>query len=452
MRETRIWLDGARARSYQTTVGRRLQRTGCRIAMAVFALVAPLPAQAQHPTLFFDASGLTALKTSAQDTTVGPLGFAPATAFASLKTQADASIAATLSYSVDIPNPDGVGSVAWTYVLSATEPQPHPNNPGYPPWTAVSRNIEVLLETLAFVYAVTDERATSPTRARRGPSTSALQVANWAQWTDLGYDCGTYNGQAAQTCLDTSHLTQGVSVVYDLAFSALTSTQQATLRTALVQKGIQPLATDVANMTAAGNLGAWPNGFALRTTGLAVGASSVNPELSASQVGPWLSEASDASLTFIGAQGADGGTMEGQEYGSYAVDNLVIAADALGRTGTGDLYAVPWLQDLPRFYTAFLATDDSTLADFGDSAEALAWVDTSFALAHNGNGLATWYLGATGTGTPADFHEFVGRARRVRPRRRSGAVAWCSRRSGMLRSATALPARRWSASRAVRRA
>lgn len=100
----------------------------------------------QHPTLYYDASGLAAIQQKASDPTLGALGFAPAAAFASIRDQANGYRAARLTYTVAIPNPNGVGSVVWTYTMSSSDPPPHPNNPSYPPWTGLSRQIQQRME------------------------------------------------------------------------------------------------------------------------------------------------------------------------------------------------------------------------------------------------------------------------------------------------------------------
>ncbi|HPB95903.1 MAG TPA: hypothetical protein PKW66_08305 [Polyangiaceae bacterium] len=94
-----------------------------------------------HPSLYFDAAGLTQLKQLASEDADTGLGWNYAAVFQEIVKAADQVLASPYTYTVEIPNPNGQGSVTWTYSISSTMPPPHPNNPGYPPWTKVSRDL-----------------------------------------------------------------------------------------------------------------------------------------------------------------------------------------------------------------------------------------------------------------------------------------------------------------------
>lgn len=359
----------------------------------------------QHPTLYYDASGLAAIQQKASDPTLGALGFAPAAAFASIRDQANGYRAARLTYTVAIPNPNGVGSVVWTYTMSSSDPPPHPNNPSYPPWTGLSRQIQQRMETLSFVYAVTGDPTYLSNPSGTGALDIALQLSAWSVWSDPGYGCYAFDGQ--RSCLDTSHLTQGAGMVYDAGFGGMTPAQRSTLAAALSDKGLAPLAATLNGLNRSpANPGAYTNGYALLVAGLAVGAGAVRPERPA-DAALWLEAAYGSALRFIETQGSDGSPYEGHEYGDYAVGNLVIAADALLLAGAGNLYDSPWLGGITGFVIPFLGANLHSLANFGDSTESLAWFDPMFALAHQGDGLAQWYLITARAEVPRDFHRFI---------------------------------------------
>lgn len=367
-------------------------------SLATSASLLSLPALA-HPSLYFDAAGLAQLKQLAADDTDAGLGWSYAEVFDGIVKAADQYLAGKYTYTVEIPDPDGNGSATWTYTLSSTMPPAHPNNKSYPPWTKVSRDLQSRMEVLSFVYAVSGDGKYLHNAQGTGALDVAKAVAAWAKWTDPEYGCGTGN-----SCLDTAHLSLGVGLTYDLGFAAMTEAERKLLRDAIIAKGVTPLATDVkAANTTSGGIGAWFNGYALRVAGLAGGACAV-AEDAPTQSPAWTTLARESVLAFYGSQGADGAAFEGQLYGSYAVDNLVIAAHVLEQKSPGSgLFDHAWLTGVPRFAGAFLGTDNRTLANFGDSSLAAYWSTTMFALAAHGNATAQWYLVQSGNARPRSF-------------------------------------------------
>ncbi len=382
----------------------RFRELGRFLQVAVLAwLLGGVPGSSAgaHPSLYFQAADLASIQARAQDDATNALGYDFASVFQEMRDRADGYRSSPCTYTVQIPNPDGSGSVEWSYTVSEEMPPPHPNNPRYPPWTALSRRIQRRLETLAFVYAVTGDETYLTNQDGYGALDLALAVSSWDQWTDPGYSCG------GRTCLDTAHLTMGVALVYDLGFDAMSPTQRTRLRQALVDLGVVPLAADVAQANESGTASAWFNGYALRVTGLAVGAAAVAPEVGA-QADDWLRLAGDSVRSFFDSQGSDGGTFEGQLYGSYAMDQLVIAAHVLAQQGVAtDLFDHPWLATLSTFVASFLDSGNHRLANFGDSSEAAYWANTMFGLAARGDGLAQWYLLVTGHARPSSPLQFV---------------------------------------------
>lgn len=348
-----------------------------------------------HPSLLFDSAGLQKLKERATDTTDTGLGWKFSDVIANVKKQADTFKNTPYSYTVDIPNPDGNGSVKWTYTLSESLPPPHPNNSNYPPWTAVSRQLQNRMETMALMYVLTEDSSYILNANKTGALDIAAIVSKWSQWTDPDYNCGL------KSCLDTAHLTIGVSVVYDLVYGVMSGPDRQLLRNALIEKGIKSLAADIDNVIKTpGGIVRWLNGYALWVTGLAYGASSVHAEAT-TQAPAWLKLARDGTLAFYKGQGTDGGTLEGHLYGSYAMDNIVNAAFVLERKPDGEgIFDNSWVKRLPQFIISFLDSKNSSLANFGDSSAAIYWATTMFSLAARGDATAQWYLRTTRTSKP----------------------------------------------------
>lgn len=362
---------------------------------ALASMVTAVRSAEAHPDLYFGVEDVDALRMRGQDATPQPGGWSYADVLASFVAAADVTIATPYSYTVEIPDIDGSGSATWTYTLSAAMPPPHPNNPSYPPWTKVSRDLENRLVLLAFAWLMTGDEAYLRNEQQTGAVDTAKMLAQWSQWTDPYYSCGA-------ACLDTAHLTFGAATLYDFAYDALTEDERAAVRSAIAELGVAPLAQEIQTTPDE----AWFNGYALRVSGLAVGISAIAPELG-SAADDWLALADASSRGFMDGQGSDGGTFEGQLYGAYAVDRLVQGLAALERRGFDGLFDDPWLRDLPRFAAAFLASDLRSAAPIGDSSEVVYWTATAAALAAHGDGHGQWYLDLVERQKPTGVLTFI---------------------------------------------
>lgn len=231
----------------------------------------------------------------------------------------------------------------------------------------------------------------------------ARHICNWEQWTDPGYNCA-----GARSCLDTAHITLGVAAVYDHAYNAMGKENRALLRGAIVNKGVEQLNSDVTDaMNTKGGIAAWFNGYALRVSGLGIGASSVYHEVSDKAV-TWVSTTKKAIKAFYDLQGKDGGTLEGQLYGAYAMDNVLKAAKVIETKPEGKgTFDHTWLKSIPVYAVSFLSSNNKDLANFADSSLEAYWIDTMFALASRGNATAQWYLHLTGKTRPTSMLTYL---------------------------------------------
>lgn len=364
-----------------------------RTSVLLTAIIASLPsaAHAQHPHLYFDAAGREALRARAADDHAID-GWSFAELYAGFVAQGEGLLAQPFVYTVAVPDADGDGSVPWTYPLSTSLPPPHPNNAGYPTWTGLASRLTAHVEVLSMLYAIDGDERWLRDPEGVGAVDVALAVSAWSTWNDPEYPCG------GGACLDTAHLTLGMSLVYDLAYDALTEPERAALRGALISRGIFPLSASVSTSGAPHNI------HALRATALAVGAAAVHTESGAT---PHFARAHEGLTHFLDSQGADGGALEGSLYGTFAMDTMVRAAIALERkTELPSLFEHPWVAGLPRFTTAFLGTD-GTSVNFGDASLARYWSLSMFALASRGSTGAQWYVEHVLDGRPNSWLSFV---------------------------------------------
>ena len=116
-------------------------------------------AQPPHPRVWITQADLPRLRAFASDTTVGPLGFAPAEAFADVRERADEFLKEpTFVYRVNMPGKGGGPAKEWSYTLSDEAPPKHDDYPHYPCWTGMSRQIETRIIHLSFAHLTTQHR------------------------------------------------------------------------------------------------------------------------------------------------------------------------------------------------------------------------------------------------------------------------------------------------------
>jgi hypothetical protein len=365
----------------------------CLAILGLSALFWPGLARAAHPDLYVDKAGIEALRAKAADTQKrGTYSFAEL--YAAYVKQGDDALAKRFVYEVAVPDADGSGSANYRYELSNAIPPPHSNNPGYPAWTLLTSRLFAQMELLSLLYAVSGDKRWLRDAEGGGAVDIALAVSNWSSWNDPVYPCGP-----APACLDTAHLTLGVSGVYDLGYDALTEAERTKIRGAIIQKGLGPL------NEAAVTSGQPHNINALRSTALAVGAAAVTGESGAM---PQMQKAHAALTYFMAQQPNDGGAIEGNLYGAYAANTIARAGLALERKAPAlsSLLKHKWLAGLPRFAGAFLGTDNTNV-NFGDASIARYWSTVMFTLAARGDEQAQWYLDKVFGGRPTAFFELM---------------------------------------------
>lgn len=359
-----------------------------------------------HPCLLVTTTTLARLRQKATNGTPNQFGFDTRSAWQTLKAKADRFVKAEpYSYSVDIPLSGNRRAGVWSYTLSDQTPPRHDDSPQYPPWTAMFQeradSITTRLVHLSLAYLVTGEEPYF-SRAR----TIALHLANWDCWTDP-----SYGGGKIKACLDTGHCTSAVAMFYDWCHDRLAASERNQLRQAIVEKGIQACLAGVDR---------YPpdtNGFTVVLGGAAFGAAAVWPDEPRAE--SWLRTCIAKARVSLDRGGKDGGAFEGPMYGTYLLDSLVKALEALDSSGIEhDLFEHPYLATMDRACIGMLAPDTNRIPCFGDGSPTAGYPQLMSVLAHRGSREAAWYLQQTEAVAISSVYDFIRfDAQRLRPRR-----------------------------------
>lgn len=344
--------------------------------------------ETSHPRLYFTQSELPGLAARSAGTAVSPQGDTGQQLWSRILSEAQSFLNET-SYSIAYYNGYTV-----TYSIPPVQPEPMDPPPGfvgpYPYWASMATALQTRMETLSLAYAVTGNAAYAD-KAKA----IALSLADWSSWTETNYPCGG-------TCLDTAHLTIGVSTVYDVLYDDLTATERQKLEDALEQLGLTPLAETIRY--------ADNNAHALRASALAAGGAAL---LGENPNADWyLTKATNFAQWYFDLR-MTSGQSEGFSYTDYSVENLIKGVDKMARTtGVQDLLSHPFLDDfIVRWTNYFLAPGGGGLAIFADAGTHTRY----YGLLHNtmsivykltGNPYAGWYLSQADL-SARDFDKFI---------------------------------------------
>lgn len=336
-----------------------------------------------RPRLLVDADGVAQLRALVNDSVRTVYGFAPKTQVEAILNRAKALAAApTYHYSVKIPAANGEhAGWDWAYTLSAKAPPKHDESKHYPPWTAMfqerSDSLTTRLKHFLVAWLLTGEQ---------GYYDKAHEIVfcltKWPQWTDPSYG-------GSPSCLDTGHCTQAVALFYDWCHDQLTEAEQAEVRQALIDKGIEPIRATFPKLTA------YHNFWAVIDTGFGMAALALCGDVPEAEA--WVAEAVAHAAENYDVQGSDGGSYEGPMYGTYAADQLAFLLLSLqtSRVAT-KLLEHPFLQTLPRFACNGLSPHLHGIPTFGDGGFTAGYPLTMAALANQGDEAARHYLVTTG--------------------------------------------------------
>ncbi len=349
----------------------------------------------EHPCVLVNSEMLPQLRAAAVDTEPNRFGFNTAEIWQGFLAQADRYLdAPPYSYKVNMPIGGGK-SVPWEYTLSDATPPSHDDVPSYPPWTAMTQEqrpdaITVRIKALAAAYLITGDIKYAE-RAKK----IVMHLTNWDYWTDRSYGRGKINA-----CLDTGHITKCVGLFYDWCYDTLTEQERATIRDALIEKGIKMIMADV---------GRYPpetNGYAVLTAGLACAAVAIRPEDPSG--GEYLTKAIEFTKTSFNMCGKDGGLFEGPGYGTYLLDNFAHVLDAVTAAQIEtDIFAHPFLATMPTYTISHMTPDGRVMPCFSDGGPTAGYAETMSILANRSSTEAAWYLQQISHIKPTTLHQFL---------------------------------------------
>jgi hypothetical protein len=280
-----------------------------------------------------------------------------------------------------------------TFALPPRQPESIENPPEfdpkfghYPYWTAMSRQIQVRLESLALSYVMTGDQ-----RYARRAIEYMLALGEWQTWTDLEY--------GPRTCLDTCHLAMGTAFAYDACWDAMSGQERARIREALSRLALAPLAQDASERTE-------HNLQMLRNAALGLGALALLPEQP--QLFPHLQQARDFFRWWLDLREVSPNT-EGLAYTSYGLDNCLLFGAALA-TSESDRSIIehPYVAKAVRWALYFWGARSSGLVNFCDASVGHPFeVTMRVANKYLRNPYAGYYLQQTGLLARRDFGAVV---------------------------------------------
>lgn len=308
-------------------------------------------AVSNHPRMFFDISGLDALKAKSTD---------------SLAKQ---SFDAIVSYAKS----------------SVSRPPPKPSD--YPGWSSSLNAIQPLvggIESMAFLWLITKDESYAS-----GAKKYLLSLQQWSSW---------YSSPQEDDALCMGFISRGLAVTYDWMYDYLQPEERATIRS-MIQQSAGWIYSESFK-------GRWwtqayaCNWLAVPYCGLGLAGLAFAEELPESA--EWINLAKTKITRYLDSGCPDGGWGEGLGYWQVGTFPILLFADALKNAGDQNLYQHPWLRMTWRFPLYCLFPSKQGLVNFGDSnydasmTQTLGTLMTKFAAEYR-NGFAQWYVYATGT-------------------------------------------------------
>lgn len=262
-----------------------------------------------------------------------------------------------------------------TYPIPFQNP-PATTNLSLYPWTALSRQIQLRIQSLTMAYVITEDEKYYD----RVKLLAMSVVDNFVDWTDM-----KRRDPGKLTNLDTTHLTTSICTFYDIFYDRLTPEERTKIKDTVYEKAILKFQYDFRS-TEDNNI------FAARAAAYLMAVCTFYDEIEDPET--HIQTAKDyISLYFKNR--AESGDHEGAMYTSLAVDSIMPGLDALARVvGDTELLADEWLnKDLFEWLIAISENTGGAPANISDSSYSSFFFVTASILAKwNQNPLAAYYV------------------------------------------------------------
>ena len=209
-------------------------------------------------------------------------------------------------------------------------PTPPTSNDGYD-WFGVNHKVRQYIETMGFMYAMTEDTAYADAAIDW-----MVSVSSWDKW-----------GIPAKEFLDVAPLLRGFSFGYSVFHDYMSSSERQTILNVMARHTNDILAFLQQNLFTGEWLDDYPNhwGTLVPTVGLsALAIGGDHPDSSS-----WLNYATSATETLLSWGGEDGGWFEGEGYTMSMISYVIPFLDALKRAGT-DLFDCDFLRNHAYYY------------------------------------------------------------------------------------------------------
>lgn len=256
----------------------------------------------------------------------------------------------------------------------------------YPYWQEMGNRMMEMMQALALAYALSGTETYGERAAEL-----ALSLAAWTTWTEYP----TVN----RTSLETGYFVTGVSTVYDLCQDCLSEDEKALLRTALVEKGLEPLYADLSSFTD-------HNYYVNKASALAMGSLLL---LGGNEEAPrYLSRAYDFFEWYLDCR-FESDSQEGLSYTSYALDLLFGGLDQLRRvTGNDTLLSHPYTNVVFRWAIMTGENVNGYGPPISDTySNTYFYVVANVMRGTDCEGIANWYLSTRSFPDVTDFRKLV---------------------------------------------
>ncbi|TLS52058.1 heparinase [Paenibacillus antri] len=373
---------------------------------------------APHPRVLFTEEERLRLKARVAAPETAPPGVDVARIWRELREEGEAYLRET-GFRVTYLNAPDVIDVSYPL----RQPAPLPNPAGYvdyPFWTMYSRRIEERLVTLSTLYGVTeDDRYAAKVRSM------LLDLAAYERWYE-------FPRRGAEGNLSNAHFTIGVASAYDAVYGTLSEEERSVVRTAILEKGLRPMAIDFGNDDQ-------HNIIVAKQVAMMIAALAIVDEEPAA--GKYIERTYDYIRTYLD-QRVDSDETEGLMYNNIAAKHLAQAAVALKKAcGDASLIEHRFLTEVvpEQFFYFQAAGGEATFATLSDCHPKLDLSYIMSLLAENAsNAAAMWYVTtyepakqplllnlSRGTTPAAPDDYFRGRESKAFPR-----IGWAAFRSG----------------------